>query len=149
MEVADQSPRRLREFLHGRPGAVVLVGMLALSGCGNDEPRLSGAERTNIEAAFRAYIDARNASAVTSDMLCAGSKGTTIPAGTSVIVDRITDITLTGDSALIKANTQILHRNESGAPMKKGHRNWPMTKENGQWKYCPPTWSRGTDSPHP
>lgn len=102
-----------------------------------------------MESAFRAYIDARNASAVTPDMLCAGSTGTSIPAGTTVIVDNITDISLTGDSALIKTDTRILHKNEAGAPIKKVHRNWPMTKENGQWKYCPPAWSRGTGSPQP
>jgi acetyl-CoA carboxylase carboxyltransferase component len=154
--MTPQSRRDVRSRLYAKAsqvGTATLLVAIALSGCTNDEPRLNATERAEIELAFRAYVDARNASAVTSDMLCRSAGGavslSVTTAGTTLVVDNVTDITLTGDSALIQADTHVLSKREVGPFVSAGSRNWPMSKEGGQWKYCPPVWGRGTGSPRP
>lgn len=136
-------------------GAVALLMVGISTGCGGDASQPSDTERASIEAGFYTYVDARNASDLTPDILCSDSNDiigvSTTTAGTTLVVDKVGTITFSGssDSALIEADTRLLPYGSNDPSLATGNRKWPMAKEDGQWKYCPPVWERGSGSPRP
>lgn len=148
-----RGPRQLGDkVLLTSVAALLMVGIS--TGCGGDPSRPNDTERAAIAAGFYTYVDSRNASALTPDILCSNSNDavgvSATTAGTTLVVNKIGDITLTsGDSALIEADTSLLPDGSNDPSIATGNRKWPMAKEDGQWKYCPPVWERGSGSPRP
>lgn len=136
----------------------VVFAMALASGCG-DSDSLGADDRDAVEAAFLNYVATRNSSDTlpSSFPVCSGTtEGTagqpSIPRTDSLVVGEIEGVDGTSTRATVRIVSTLVEEpgSDTGLPASRpGPSKVQMAKEDGQWKHCPPYWTRGTGSQRP